>query len=620
MLPLRALDNCGDGNLAWILEAFDYAGEQGIPIVTASFGTDPWLDRGRPGRHQRRRSRHVLADHPDTLYVVAAGNEGNDNDELPVYPCNTLDGARTENLVCVGMSDRRDSPVCSGNVGAGSVDVFAPGVGIYSTVAAPSAYVAAERHVDGDADGRRRRGAREVAGSELRPRSSRTSSTQRRRRAGDPIEYMPVSAGRLNAGRAVGYRGELGDGGGPSARVEDLRRAITTACATSPTSAPTSPGTLHGCPDADGDGRARPRGQLPGRRANADQADADGDGVGDACDPTPRGEDVDGDTKAALDDRCPDRPGSPPTAARPICSRRLAGRPPRAAPPAGPDADPDAAHRRRPRAIVSLGVRVTPQQVPARHRVQEGREGDGQALAHGEGRAQGRAAGRSAGAAGSGSASPRSSLTATASGRSLTIRGKRGRSLARGPYRVTATLAGAAKTKTRSFTRVSAAEPCRLGVLALGDSITNGGGELQWGVALQSWALWVARGLGLPFTTYAVDGARAADVADEQVPAFARPHARARTRATTSAACTSASTTCARRTGTRGAFAADHAIALAALAERCDRLLRGHDPARPRPPARRRPRSSRPTRSSRPRRARTARSCSTCAASARATW
>jgi hypothetical protein len=53
---------------------------------------------------------------------------------------------------------------------------------------------------------------------------------------------------------------------------------------------------------------------------------------------------------------------------------------------------------------------------------------------------------------------------------------------------------------------------CRHGVLALGDSITNGGGELQWGVALQSWALWVARGLGLPFTTYAVDGARAADV------------------------------------------------------------------------------------------------------------
>ena len=69
-----------------------------------------------------------------------------------------------------------------------------------------------------------------------------------------------------------------------------------------------------------------------------------------------------------------------------------------------------------------------------------------------------------------------------------------------------------------------------LGVLAFGDSITNGGGELQWGVALQSWALWVARALGVPFTSYAVDGADVAGVIAEQIPAFqqrsAHPEAR----------------------------------------------------------------------------------------------
>jgi lysophospholipase L1-like esterase len=59
-----------------------------------------------------------------------------------------------------------------------------------------------------------------------------------------------------------------------------------------------------------------------------------------------------------------------------------------------------------------------------------------------------------------------------------------------------------------------------LGVLAFGDSITNGGGELQWGVALQSWALWAARGLGLPYTSYAVDGADARHVVEWQIPAF----------------------------------------------------------------------------------------------------
>jgi lysophospholipase L1-like esterase len=68
----------------------------------------------------------------------------------------------------------------------------------------------------------------------------------------------------------------------------------------------------------------------------------------------------------------------------------------------------------------------------------------------------------------------------------------------------------------------SASSTCRLGVLAFGDSITNGGGELQWGVALQSWALWVARGLALPFTSYAFDGARVHDVVEGQIPAFER--------------------------------------------------------------------------------------------------
>jgi lysophospholipase L1-like esterase len=61
-----------------------------------------------------------------------------------------------------------------------------------------------------------------------------------------------------------------------------------------------------------------------------------------------------------------------------------------------------------------------------------------------------------------------------------------------------------------------------LGVLAFGDSITNGGGELQWGVALQSWAMWTARGLGLPYSGYAIDGARVEDVLEIEIPRFLR--------------------------------------------------------------------------------------------------
>ena len=68
----------------------------------------------------------------------------------------------------------------------------------------------------------------------------------------------------------------------------------------------------------------------------------------------------------------------------------------------------------------------------------------------------------------------------------------------------------------------AAISPPTLGVLAFGDSITNGGGELQNGVALQSWALWTARGLGLPYSGYAVDGARVGDVVGIQIPRYNR--------------------------------------------------------------------------------------------------
>ena len=59
---------------------------------------------------------------------------------------------------------------------------------------------------------------------------------------------------------------------------------------------------------------------------------------------------------------------------------------------------------------------------------------------------------------------------------------------------------------------------CRLGVLALGDSITNGHGGMQSGLGSQSWAQWLAQALELPFTKLATDGATARDVVESQLP------------------------------------------------------------------------------------------------------
>jgi lysophospholipase L1-like esterase len=64
----------------------------------------------------------------------------------------------------------------------------------------------------------------------------------------------------------------------------------------------------------------------------------------------------------------------------------------------------------------------------------------------------------------------------------------------------------------------------RRGLVALGDSITNGRGEPALGVPMQSWAQWLAEALDLPFTKLARDGARAADVLADLVPRLAGPY------------------------------------------------------------------------------------------------
>jgi lysophospholipase L1-like esterase len=66
------------------------------------------------------------------------------------------------------------------------------------------------------------------------------------------------------------------------------------------------------------------------------------------------------------------------------------------------------------------------------------------------------------------------------------------------------------------------------GLVALGDSITNGHGEPAIGVHPQSWAQWLAEALDMPFLKLATDGATTGDVLAQQMPrlrAAAAPHA-----------------------------------------------------------------------------------------------
>ncbi|HTU87220.1 MAG TPA: S8 family peptidase [Solirubrobacteraceae bacterium] len=118
-MPLQVLDATGSGTDANVAAAFDYAAAHGVPIVNASLGSTTPSDV----------IDQAIAANPNTLFVVAAGNDGTDNDDTPFYPCDYT----APNLICVGASDQNDEPASFSDYGANTVDLFAPGVNILST-------------------------------------------------------------------------------------------------------------------------------------------------------------------------------------------------------------------------------------------------------------------------------------------------------------------------------------------------------------------------------------------------------------------------------------------------------------------------------------------------------
>jgi thermitase len=121
VMPLRVLDSNGSGTLDAVAAAFNYAGQHNVRIVNASLGG--------PGTSQALAD--AITSNPNTLYVVAAGNDGANDDDpsSPFYPCDIP----AANLICVGASDQNDQPASFSDYGATSVDLFAPGVNILST-------------------------------------------------------------------------------------------------------------------------------------------------------------------------------------------------------------------------------------------------------------------------------------------------------------------------------------------------------------------------------------------------------------------------------------------------------------------------------------------------------
>ena len=285
IMALRALTVDANGNVTGrdsdIAEAFRYAGAAGVPIVNASLGA--------PGASQTLRD--AIAASPRTLFVVGASNEGRDNDTNPIYPCNTPE----PNVLCVGASTHVDAVLSESNFGEQSVDVFAPGEAIYSTLRDGQydykwGTSVATPHVSGTAAL-----VREELG-DVGPKVLKElllASVHE-----EPAFVESVSGGRLDAAAAInlalaGTPLDDGDGDGWADAAD--------ACP-----AGSSQDTYDGCPvDHDRDG-------IPDETDNcdlkpsSDQTDLDGDGLGAPCDSTPRGHNNDGDAFWQIDDACPD--------------------------------------------------------------------------------------------------------------------------------------------------------------------------------------------------------------------------------------------------------------------------------------------------------------------------
>lgn len=120
-----------------IRAGYQYALEHGIKVLSCSFGTSPGVGTFDAGDYA------LISDlgAAGTLLVIAAGNDGNDNDRLPTYP-SSYD---CENILTVIASDKADRPVIAGNseegegahvwstsYGATSCDIAAPGANILS--------------------------------------------------------------------------------------------------------------------------------------------------------------------------------------------------------------------------------------------------------------------------------------------------------------------------------------------------------------------------------------------------------------------------------------------------------------------------------------------------------
>lgn len=130
IMPLRILDEAGNGDTRSAVRAIDYAIKNGADIINLSFvGT---------GHSQSMEAAIERAYKAGIIIIAAAGNETEDEpdyflDKTPLYPV-CYDGNNGENMVLgVAATDALDQKASFSAYGSKCVDISAPGISIFGT-------------------------------------------------------------------------------------------------------------------------------------------------------------------------------------------------------------------------------------------------------------------------------------------------------------------------------------------------------------------------------------------------------------------------------------------------------------------------------------------------------
>lgn len=113
------------------VQSLTYAEENDLKIINASFQFMIDINKSGPTNYKPFNSNHYDAlQRYSGLFISAAGNDDNNNDNTHHYPSDY----DLPNVICVGSINNYGIKSSFSNYGKNTVDLFAPGENIYSTV------------------------------------------------------------------------------------------------------------------------------------------------------------------------------------------------------------------------------------------------------------------------------------------------------------------------------------------------------------------------------------------------------------------------------------------------------------------------------------------------------